>query len=54
MKLEAWLLPREREVLLAGGMLKYLRSGEEEQNAGTEGEGAATRTSAGSGSGERA
>ena len=53
-KLEARLLPRERRVLLAGGMLKYLRSGEEEQNRGTRGEGAATRASAGPGSGERA
>jgi aconitate hydratase len=52
-KLEARLLPRERRVLLAGGMLKYLRSGEE-QNGGTGGEGAATRASAGTGSGERA
>ena len=52
-KLEARLLPRERRVLLAGGMLKYLRSGEE-QNGGTGGEGAATRASAGPGSGERA
>jgi aconitate hydratase len=54
MKLEAQLLPREREVLLAGGMLKYLRSGEEEQNGRTRGEDAATRASAGPGSGERA
>ena len=52
-KLEARLLPRERRVLLAGGMLKYLRSGEE-QNEGTGEEGAATRASAGPGSGERA
>src|SRR5215207_4798519 len=53
-KLEARLLPRERKVLLAGGMLKYLRSGEEEQNGDTGKEGAATRASAGPGSGERA
>src|SRR5215203_2816172 len=53
-KLEARLLPRERKVLLAGGMLKYLRSGEEEQNGDTGEEGAATRASAGPGSGERA
>jgi aconitate hydratase len=53
-RLEARLLPREREVLLAGGMLKYLRSGEEDQNGDTGEEGAATRASAGPGSGERA
>jgi aconitate hydratase len=53
-KLEARLLPREREVVLAGGMLKYLRSGEEERNGNTRGEGAATRASAWPGSGERA
>jgi hypothetical protein len=30
-ELEAHLLPREREVLLAGGMLKYLRAGGQER-----------------------
>ena len=40
-RLEARLLPREREVLLAGGMLKYLRSGEEDQNGDTGEEGGA-------------
>ena len=54
MKLEARLLPREREVLLSGGMLKHLRSGEEERNGSTRREGAARRASAGPGSGERA
>jgi aconitate hydratase len=31
--LEAWLLPREREVLLAGGMIRYLRGEAEGQSA---------------------
>ena len=43
MRLEARLLPREREVLLAGGKLKYLREQREEQD---EGGGAATRAGA--------
>jgi aconitate hydratase len=42
-RLEARLLPREREVLLAGGKLKYLREQRKEQD---EGEGAAGRAGA--------
>ncbi len=47
-ELEARLLPREREILLAGGMLKYLRAGGQERIGIVEGDSA----SAGSGDSE--
>jgi hypothetical protein len=33
MVLEVQLLPREREILLAGGMLNYLREGDKSRSA---------------------
>jgi aconitate hydratase len=42
--LEARLLPREREVLLAGGMLKHLREGGQERIGITEGDSAAAES----------
>jgi aconitate hydratase len=42
--LEARLLPREREVLLAGGMLKHLREGGQERIGIVEGDSASTES----------
>jgi aconitate hydratase len=42
--LEARLLPREREVLLAGGMLRYLREGEQERIGITGGDSPAAKS----------
>lgn len=42
MTLEARLMPRERKILLAGGMLKYLREGGDERISVVEGDSAST------------
>jgi aconitate hydratase len=51
-ELEARLLPREREILLAGGMLKYLRGGGQQRIGTVEGD-SASAESGGSESGGR-
>ena len=51
-ELEAHLLPREREILLSGGMLKYLRAGGQERIGIVEGD-SASAESGGSESGGR-
>ncbi|MDQ3910942.1 MAG: aconitate hydratase [Actinomycetota bacterium] len=43
-ELEARLLPREREILLAGGMLKYLRAGGQERIGVVEGDSASAES----------
>jgi aconitate hydratase len=43
-KLEVRLLPREREILLAGGMLKYLRAGGQERIGIVEGDSASAES----------
>jgi aconitate hydratase len=43
-ELEARLLPREREILLAGGMLKYLRAGGQERIGIVEGDSASAES----------
>jgi hypothetical protein len=44
-EVEARLLPREREILVAGGMLKYLRGGGQQRIGIVEGDSASAESS---------
>jgi aconitate hydratase len=43
-ELESWHLPREREILLAGGVLKYLQAGGQERTGVVQGDSASAES----------